>query len=62
MTVDQATLPPRDGAWLWKTGQTGTADSRPRSANPATSADTDDELPVQLVSPPPMIPRIYPGL
>ena len=62
MTVDQATLPPTDGAWLWRAGQTGAADSQPRSANPATSADTDEDLPVPLVTPPPLIPRIYPGL
>jgi hypothetical protein len=64
MTVDQLRLPFPNSAWPWPARQSGAAECRPLSAKLATPADggNDDDPRVPLVSPPPLIPRIYPGL
>ena len=62
MTVNDPMPPLSTPAWRWPADQTGAAESRRLPANPAIPAELDDGLPVALVAPPPLIPRIYPGL
>jgi hypothetical protein len=62
MTVSEAMLPLPTSARPWPARQTGAAESRLLSGNPTIPGDDGDDLPVALVSAPPLIPRIYPGL
>ena len=62
MIVSEPMLPLSNGGWSWPAGQTAAAEDRPRSTNPEIPGEVDDGLPVALVAPPPLIPRIYPGL
>jgi hypothetical protein len=62
MTVSEPMLPFSNSGWRWPADQTGAAESRRLPGSPATPAELDEDLPAALVSPPPLIPRIYPGL
>ena len=61
MTVDEAQLQ-QYSSRPRLADQTGAAEGRSPPANFATSTDAGDDLPFPLVSPRPLIPRVYPGL
>ena len=61
MTVDQTKLQPYSSR-PWLADRPEAAEGRSRPANSATSPDAGDDLPFPLVSSPPLIPRVFPGL
>jgi hypothetical protein len=67
MNVDEAKLPLAisswsNGAWPWPAGRTGNALGLTLLAEPITSDADGDEGGLPVVSPPPLIPRVFPGL
>ena len=67
MNVDEAKLPLSIsswsiGAWPWPAGRIGNAQGLTQSADPPTADADGDERALPLVSPPPLIPRVFPGL
>lgn len=60
MTVDDVTLSLSDRSCLAAPTRVGDDRVRPTESIPADTAD--DEFPASLISPPPLIPRIFPGL
>jgi hypothetical protein len=72
MNVDEAKLPLSisswsNGAWPRLAGRTRNAQGLThqgltQSADPPTADADGDELALPLVSPPPLIPRVFPGL
>jgi hypothetical protein len=63
MAVEQFSFPKADVARLCTTGRTG-APQHPNSLADSSLeiGERDEELPLPLHSPPPLRPRIYPGL
>jgi hypothetical protein len=63
MIVGQTMLPLPNGAWSWSSDQSGGVERRDATAEPQITADQEDgDLPYLLVSSPPPITRIFPGL
>ena len=59
MTVNEAKLPFPYDAWRQPVGP---AEGRSRSAEPIEPDEAGNEIRVPFVSPPPLIPRVFPGL
>jgi hypothetical protein len=67
MNVDKAKLPLSisswsNGAWPRPGGRTRNTQGLTQSADPPTADADGDELALPLVSPPPLIPRVFPGI
>ena len=62
MIVDKAGLPHADRPWTWQTSQREATEGRSRPGDTPMLEQPSDEPPIMFVSPPPLIPRIFPGL
>lgn len=62
MIVEEAKLPGSDTRWPGTADLVGASQDRTRTADIPTEQEIGDERLIRFVSPPPLIPRIYPGL
>ena len=62
MTVTEATLPLSNTVRRWPLTPTRAAESHFRTTEPDTPAGNGEDTVIPFVSPPPLIPRVFPGL
>ena len=62
MIVDEAKLADFSNPRPWQADRSEGIESRSRSIDLPVSEQPEPEAPIPFVSPPPLIPRVFPGL
>ena len=62
MIVDKAGLREADRPWTWQTSRREATERRSHPGDTQMLEENGGDPPVVFVSPPPMIPRVFPGL
>jgi hypothetical protein len=62
MIVNKPGLPEADRPWTSQTSRSEATERRPYPGDTPMREEPGDELPIDFVSRPPLIPRVFPGL